>query len=216
MRKGGRLEERGEFYQTICRHFLQHRGSPFILSSREIELIAEWERMKIPLSAVLEGMNRAFEDRQRKPGRRTRVFSLDRCRIFVLDAYKQDCERHVGRTGERPFRGERDKRKRILREIDGFLSSSPPVHDLCDLFLSLRSDLKRGIWDEESLERAEAAVEDILVAQATPQERERIAAEVVSEFDVKGTLEFDRIVRLKLIKELRTKYRVPHISLFFY
>ncbi|MBN1223039.1 MAG: hypothetical protein JXB23_07300 [Candidatus Aminicenantes bacterium] len=215
-RKEGRTKERGEYYQVISRSFLHLRGAPFILSSREIELIADWEEMGIPLPVVLEGIKRAFEFRKRKTGRRSKVFSLNWCQVFVLEAYKQYRERHVGKTGCRPYGGEGDKGKKILSEIDSYLAASPQIRDLELLFIELRRGLKKGHWDEEFLEKKEEVVEEVLAANATSQERARASAEVTAEYGLRRGEEFDRILRLKLVKELRTKHRVPHISPFYY
>jgi len=208
--------ERGEYYQAISRTFLKLRGAPFILSSREIGLIAEWEDMQIPLPVVLEGIKQAFEYRKRRRGLRSGFFSLNGCGYFVLEAYKMHRDRRIGGMPTRSSGTEMDKGERILGEIERFLSESPRIPALDRLFKDLREDLRKGRWDEESLEKKEGMVEDILAGQAAPQERADISTEVTAEFRLGSGEEFDRIMRLKLIKELRRKYRVPHISPFYY
>jgi hypothetical protein len=166
-------EEQGEYYQAISREFLLQRGAPFILSSREIELIADWEETRIPLPVVLEGIKQAFEFRRRKTGQRSKVFSLNWCRVSVMEAYRQYRERLVGTEGSRPASGEAEKKKKLLSEIDTFLAESVRIRDLELLFIELRHALKRGRWDEEWLERAEEAVEDVLAEKATSREKAR-------------------------------------------
>lgn len=61
------MKEAGsKYFQSIALHFFKHRGAPFFLSSKELDYIAGWEKMGIPLHVVLEGIERSFESYRRK------------------------------------------------------------------------------------------------------------------------------------------------------
>jgi hypothetical protein len=216
-KKGWGLKAREEYYRTISQYFLEQRGAPFFLSSQELSLIADWEKMEIPLRVVLEGLRRAVENRRQRPGRRAKFLSLNQCQRFVLESHKQHRERRIG--GERRV-SQNDlsvKRKKILSEINRFLAQSHGhIKEVNQLFSQLRSDLNRGNWDEEYIERTETQIEEVLVDRATPEERKYATEAVRSEFGAMESEEFDRVVRIRLIKELRLKYQIPYVSPFYF
>jgi len=77
-------KEREQYYQSIARHLISLRGSPFYLSAREMEIIESWESQGIPLSTVLEGLKQGYAAfRVRKAGR-GRKFSLLHCQKHVF------------------------------------------------------------------------------------------------------------------------------------
>ena len=55
-----------------------------------------------------------------------------------------------------------------------------------------------------------------LVLELTPEERQQAIDTVASEIEVTAGEEFDRLVRISLIKELRSKYQIPYVSPFYY
>ena len=69
---------------------------------------------------------------------------------------------------------------------------------------------------EEDLEKAENEIEALLVKQASSAEREATAKAVRDEFPEAKGREFQRIFRIKLIKYMRDKYKIPHLALYFY
>jgi hypothetical protein len=211
------LKAREKYYRGISRFFLEQRGAPFFLSSQELNIIAEWEQMAIPLRVVLDGLRQAFEHRKKRAGRQVRFFSLNRCNRFVLEAHKQHLERHIGgEKGVSPKELSETKGK-IIAEINRYLAHSPRhLDDLNRLLSKLRSELRRGHWNEEDIEKTEARIEAILVKKATPAERRKAADAVRSEYGNLRSEEFDRILRLRLIKELRHKYRIPYVSPFYF
>jgi len=75
--------------------------------------------------------------------------------------------------------------------------------------------IARG-FDEERLEELENDVEALVIGMASEAERNQIRKEVMSEFGNKNLNDLDRIQNLKLIKHIREKYGIPHISLYYY
>ena len=208
---------REEYYRTISQYFLEQRGAPLFLSSKELSLIADWEKMGIPLRVVLDGLRQAVETLRQRPGRKTKFFSLDQCHRFVLESDKMHRERRIGRERKTTQNDISVKRKKILSEINRFLDQSPHhLDEVNRLFARIHSDLSQGKWDEDLIEKTEARIEDALVAKATPEERKQASEAVASEFGIMRDEEFDRIVRIRLIKELRHKYQIPYVSPFYF
>ena len=191
------------------------RGAPFFLSSKELDLIAKWERMEIPLHVVLEGVKRAFSNYRRKAGRKARILSLGFCDFQVLRAFEQAREKQVGRKGRVVERDE--KRIRAKAEVKKFLETIPsPVEYLKGMFSRAKKILSQTRFDEEELERIEEEIEELLFRNTPNAEKGNIKAEVLAEFDFKKKEEFSRIFRIRLVKYLRKKYKIPYISLYFY
>ena len=87
---------RNRYFQEIAHEFLKSRGAPFFLSSKDLDLIAAWEKMGIPLRVALEGVDRAFENYRAKTAARPKILSLAFCKNQVLKAFEQYKERKVG------------------------------------------------------------------------------------------------------------------------
>jgi hypothetical protein len=202
------LKAREQYYRAISQYFFEQRGAPFFLSSQELNLIADWEKIKIPLRVVLDGLRQAFEHRRQRAGRQAKFFSLNQC---------QHRERRIGGERGALHKELSEKKDKILSEINRFLALSPHHSDeLNRIFTQLRDELGQGHWDEEYIEKTEAHIEEILVNSATPKERKHASDAAASEYGVMGSEEFERVVRLRLIKELRQKYRIPYISPFYF
>lgn len=208
-------KQRSEYYQSIARYFFKQRGAPFFLSSTELDLVTKWEKMKIPLPAVLEGIKGAFENYRRKPGKKTRIQTLTYCEPAVLNAFDQYRERRVGHERSRMERAE--KKNRASAEIRKFLDTLPEtISYLQEAYSRAHRLFSLGPVDEEELERIEGEVEELLWEHTSEEERERIKADVRSEYKVEERKEFLRILRIKLVKAQRDKYKIPYISLFYY
>ena len=208
-------EQRSEYYQSIARYFFKLRGAPFFLSSTELNLVEKWEKMEIPLFVVLEGIKRAFDNYMRKPGRKTKIQTLAYCENQVLNAFDQYRDRRVG--GERKIRGRTEKKNQAKDEIKKFLDTLPgQIGYLKDAYSRAQRSLSHSHVDEEELERIEGEVEGLIWEHSSEEERERVETDVCSEYKIKEGEEFLRILRIKLVKALRDRYKIPHISLFYY
>jgi hypothetical protein len=208
-------EQRSEYYQSIARYFFKLRGAPFFLSSTELNLVEKWEKMEIPLFVVLEGIKRAFDNYMRKPGRKTKIQTLAYCENQVLNAFDQYRDRKVG--GERKIRGKTEKKNRAKDEIKKFLDTLPDqIGYLKDAYSRAQRLLSHSHVDEEELERVEGEVEGLIWENSSEKERERVETDVRSEYKIKEGEEFLRILRIKMVKALRDRYKIPHISLFYY
>jgi len=207
--------KRNQYFQVIAHRFLEARGAPFFLSSKDIDLITTWEKMGIPLKVVLEGMGRTFENYRAKPGERQKIHSLVFCKLQVLKAFEQFKERKVG---SHKSRYEREKKRKIIKgEVQRFLSDIPsPLSYLEEIYVRALKILSRRDVKEEELERLEEEIEEFLFKNCPQRERERVKRDILEKYPFKEKDEFHSIFRIKLIKTLREMYKVPHISFFYY
>jgi hypothetical protein len=208
-------KRRSKYFQSVAIHFFKHRGAPFFLSSKELDYVARWENMGIPLHVVLEGIERSFESYRRKPGRKSRIQSLAFCDLQVLKAFEQDRERKVGHKKRIVERHE--KRDRARAEVERFLAKMPQqIGYLKEAYSLAQKVLSQSSFDEEELERIEGKIEELLWKNSVKEEKERVKSGILKDYEFKQEEEFERIFKIKLVKVLRDKYKIPYISLFYY
>ena len=206
------MDLRSGYLQTVAGFFLGLRGAPFFLSPKEIQALNCWESDGIPLSVVLDAIQAFFDrDRMRK-GRRKGV-RITHCQAEVRRFYVSFKERRVGRGDGLTHR--RDKGSRIRTAVDTFLQDVPDEwSELRPFFEEARIIVQADELDEEKLESLDTSVEDMLVRKAPS--------------DIAGTIEHQvlclgladreeqRILRLRLIKYLRSQIKIPYLSPFYY
>jgi hypothetical protein len=207
-------KQRSQYYQAIAREFLTHRGTPFFLSSKDLILIAQWEKMRIPLKVVLEGIERSFENYRMKSGKKGKVTALAFCEPQVLRNFEQYRERQVGL--KKKVVTQEERRKKIRDEVQRFLKDlHPQVNFLREVYSHAEKMLSRKNIEESELERMDEEVERILLSSCLEEEKELVRKEVLNEFrPAEG--EFSRIFEAKLLKLLRNKYKIPYLSSFYY
>lgn len=206
--------ETSRYFQTVTRIFLEHRGAPFFLSSKEVDNIKVWKDMDIPLQIVREGIKDCFEAQRRRPGRKSKISSLAFCHPFVLRGYEAYKERKIG--GKRKSFRKEDKQRQLKKAVEGFLAICPDsLLDIRQVFSRVLNLISQGT-DEELFEDLENEVEALVSGMASGAEREFIRKEVMAEFGNRNGQERERIQDLKLIKHIRKKYAIPHISLYYY
>jgi hypothetical protein len=206
--------ETSRYFQAVSRFFLQQRGAPFFLSSKEVEKIREWKNLGIPLLIVREGIKDCFVTHRRRSGRKGKILSLAFCHTFVLRGYEAHKERKVG--GQRKSSQKEEKREELKKTIERFLASCPENFPDMRKVFSRVLKLTSKDSNEEILEDLEFEVEALIIGMASETERKQVRDEVITEFGEKNAPERDRIQDLMLIKHIRKKYAIPHISLYYY
>jgi hypothetical protein len=208
-------EDKSRYYGEISAAFLRLRGAPFILSGRELHVLAGWEKQGIPLNAVMEGIESAFSSLQKKaePGRR--AVSLHYCDSFVQRAFDQVKDRRTG--GARRAGGRENKKADILRAVTAFLDGLPEELFFLKRFYEKALRLAESAEDrEEDLESLEAEIEGVLEAHCPAEEWDRAQRELeVEAAGVQGE-ERARLVRRLALRSLRGKYKIPYVSFPFY
>jgi hypothetical protein len=216
MAKQEGLDRRSGYYQTIAKVFIDLRGAPFFLSSKELDMVRQWEERGIPLRVVLEGIRESFE-RPGHRGKRRKPYTLDSCNSFVLRAFELYQDRCVGRKNTKSSGEEKKWRRRILREVERFLADIPEeLHTLRPVYSKLQTKLSRGAVTEEELEKAEEAIERLIEKSLSAAQIQTITAEIRVEFGKIRGAKFDEIFRIKALKAKREKHKIPHVSPFYY
>ena len=207
-------QAQNEYYQAIAREFLRRRGAPFLLSPRDVAVIAEWEKDGVPLEVVMEGIGRAF-DGIRDRSRGTKGRSLSFCDSQVRKALAQHADRAAGRR--KPGVPRSAKVDKALKEIARCLRSLPSGdRELRPLFEAASGLLAQAAPDEEALEKIDDLVDAVLWSRASASERDALKRQMAGDLAGLDSGEVETAVRTRLIKSSRQKQKVPYVSLFYY
>ncbi|MGB9893069.1 MAG: hypothetical protein ACPLRA_01550, partial [Candidatus Saccharicenans sp.] len=202
---------RQDYYQTIARAFLKHQTSMFFLPPRDLALITEWEKLKIPLEAIIEGIERTFS-RQMARKKKRKIYSLSLCEKEVLKAYSQFQERLVGKQAA-PF-DRAEKIKKINQEIFNFLKNLPSeLTFLEEPLTKAQAILEMESPDERALEELDEEIDRLLWIRSPERDKESCWQEIRIDYPGKTDQELSEIQRTRLIKNLRNKHKIPYLSL---
>lgn len=206
--------EKSVYYRTIAREYLKRRGGPVFLSARDQAVIAGWEKARVPLDVVLEGIGRAF-DRLSAKGERSHRLTLSACGRHVEAAMAQHREREAGRwTTDRP---RHDKRSRARREIEAGLRGLPPgEREIAGRLEAALDILTAEVPDEAELERIDAEIDRLLASRAGDAERREAEAELRRDRSGRVGRPHEEAVTRKLARDLRLRLRIPYVSLFYH
>lgn len=98
------MENYFNYFTEIEEHFWQKRGAHLLVSPLDWAIVETWQKAGIPLSAVLKGIDRAFESwgRSRRAAGGRQLKSLAYCVDAVLDAAEEAKEAAAGSGPEVP------------------------------------------------------------------------------------------------------------------
>jgi hypothetical protein len=179
-----------------------------------VALIARWEKARVPLDAVLEGMERAFAN-YRKGGRPAKALTLAFCEYQVGKAFAGRREKRTG--GTRKIAPRTAKRDRLREEIGRFLGEVPPgLETLAEAFEAARTLLDDPGAGEDGLEALDDTVDEALWRAAPDGEKARVRKDVLGGLSGKRALDLEDVARTKLVKEMRERHKVPYLSLYYY
>jgi hypothetical protein len=210
-----RQAQRSRYFQEIAQAFFDLRGAPFVLSSRDMVTISVWEETGIPLRVVLEGIQRGFEVYRKRQPQGRKIPSLSFCNAQVLKAFAEFRDRGVGR---RRKEGSREAKKRRAKlEVERFLQSlAPGAGYLEGTYREALGILSRRAVNEERLESLQSEAEELILRHAQETERARVEHRIKENLKGRPESEVQELCRIQLVKTLREKHRIPHLSLFYY
>jgi len=209
------FKDRSRYFQTAARYLFERRGAPFILTPVEFAVLNRWASMGIPQRIVLEGIKNAFDNLHGRSVQRKKLFKLIQCEYEVIEAFNQYKDRKTG--GDDSFSPPEESIEKLKREVIRFIDRIPSgFFELEEIFCKVRILLTQGNIDEEFLEMGDAKVERILLTKGTKEEKQNIRESIKIEYKEKGENEIGEIFRIKWIKHLRRKYKIPYLSLFYY
>lgn len=208
-------DRRSRYFQDIAAAFFRLRGAPFVLSSGDMVMIADWERAGIPLGVVEEGIRRASERARTARPAPWRLASLAGCDRDVRRAFQEHRDRRVGRASVPVTRS----RKAGLAEaaVRAFLDADPAgVRFLREVYGRALALLSAKTVREEELDRLEEQAERLILEEATGADREAAEARVRADFPGLPSAERPGVMAVELVRRTREKHGIPHLSLYYY
>jgi len=228
------LQNYFNYFTEIEEHFQHRRGGVLMLSTLDWALIETWKDARIPLEAVLRGIDTTFDNYERRPSKTRKINGLGFCAQEVLAAAEAMKEAAVGEStpnkGFEPAEIAAFLRKNASQLKHASLPStarfSPQILAL-ETSSSLR-DLANEIETKsalrlEDLERHLTVLEEKLFAflLAAVPDGDVVAIRAQADRELaayRSKMPFSQIEQLRkqfVHKRLLEKYGLPRLSLFY-
>ncbi|MGA8026398.1 MAG: hypothetical protein WB992_04580 [Bryobacteraceae bacterium] len=214
------------YFTEIEEHFQRARGTGlFLLSPIDWALIENWKNSGIPVEAVLQGIDEAFEKwRSRKIKRRT-VNSVAYCAQAVMKAAQRltSRTRTAATSVEPPFSTD-DVRAHLAKALDALHQRcEPPFHEVASSLEALLADTQSRMQDLEDLERRLTAMEEKIVAALRTLESDEDLFSIRQTLDqelrpYRSKMTADQLAMLErryLETALLERAKLPRLSLFY-
>ncbi len=232
------------YFTEIEEYFWRKRGAHILVSPLDWAILETWQRAEIPISAVLKGIDRAFEsyERSRRGQAGKQMKTLAYCVDAVLDAAEEEKEAAggtgprigAGRTPAEPF--SRDEVRRYFeRNIERLKSASEALAAEQPEISARAGDAAEKLHkrmalldspahvDLEDLERNLTVLEEKLSASLAANAREDLLVEIRRELD-RQLAPFRRKMTPEQLTALERRYtqkrlfdahKLPRLSLFY-
>jgi hypothetical protein len=232
------------YFTEIEEYFWRKRGAHLLVSPLDWAIVETWQKAGIPLSAVLKGIDRAFESwgRSRRAAGGRQLKSLAYCVDAVLDAAAEAQEAAAGsgpeiksaRPAAEPF--SRDELQQYLKRNESRLRASAEKHRNLRAVIASRLEetAKRleeiapivdapGALDLEDLERRLTVLEEKLTAALSADADEDLLLAIRREIDrslapYRRKMSAEQLAQLErqyTQKRLFEQFDVPRLSLFY-
>jgi len=232
------------YFTEIEEYFWQKRGAHLLVSPLDWAIVETWQKAGIPLSAVLKGIDRAFESyaRSRRAAGGRQLKSLSYCVDAVLDAAEEEKETAAG-TGPITTAAKKEEEtfsREVLRAFfnrnDERLSTAaaavraalPELASRVDDARARLADLSPlvespGALDLEDLERRLTVIEEKLTAALTAGAPEEFLLDLRRDMDHQlapyrrkmNSAQLAQLERQYMQKRLWERYNLPRLSLFY-
>jgi hypothetical protein len=232
------------YFTEIEEYFWQKRGAHLLVSPLDWAIVETWQKAGIPLSAVLKGIDRAFESyaRSRRSAGGRQLKSLAYCVDAVLEAADEEKETAAGtgpvattaKKSEETFSREA-LRMFFNRNVERLLAAATAVR-AAQTELALRMDEtctrlaelsalvdSPGALNLEDLERRLTVIEEKLTAALTSGAPEEFLLEIRRDMDHQlaryrrkmSSAQLAQLERQYMQKRLWERYNLPRLSLFY-
>jgi hypothetical protein len=194
-----------------------------LLSTIDWALIETWREAGIPLAAVLQGIDAAFDKHDRKK-RTRRVNGLAYCAQEVLSAMEGMKEAAVGAAPGRPSAAEQGfEQERIAAHLEAAALQLNSFLEIADRLQGLAKEVRSKQPQLEELERSLTVLEEKLFAivlTTTPEAelvelRQQAAAELAPYRSRMPAMQIRQVEQQFLHKRLLEKLNLPRLSLFY-
>lgn len=231
------MENYFNYFTEIEEHFQRRRGSLLLLSTLDWALIETWREAGVPLTAVLRGIDAAFDkyESRKSRARVRRVNGLAYCSQEVMTAVEEMKEASIGaapmQSSEEPAPGFEAERIAAHLELcaNELLAAILPgvaqetAQEMVRRLQELAIGAREKPPDLEELERTLTVLEEKLFAMllATAPEgdlatmRELASRELAPYKRRMQAMQIRQIEQQFLHKRLLEKYRLPRMSLFY-
>ncbi len=230
------------YYTEIEEYFWRKRGAHLLVSPLDWAIVETWQQAGISLTAVLKGIDRAFESYARsRRGAGRPLKSLAYCASAVLDAAAEEKETMAGAGPQaKPAKKEetfsRDElrayfsrnREQLERAAAKLVAGQPELAEKVKDTAARIGELLRildapGNIDIEDLERRMTVLEEKLTAALLAAVPEETLLGVRRELDrqlaaYRGKMSAEQLRHLEqkyIEKRLREHYHLPRLSLFY-
>jgi hypothetical protein len=218
------------YFTEIEEHFQRRRGSLLLLSTIDWALIETWREAGIPLAAVLQGIDAAFDkyDARKNKARVRRVNGLAYCAQEVISAMDAMQEAAVGAKPARPSTEEQGfEQERIAAHLEGaaqqLRTAKGGLGEIADRLQVLAGDIRAKLPQLEELEQSLTVLEEKLFAillTSTPEAellalRQQAAAELAPYRSRMPATQIRQVEQQFLHKRLLEKCNLPRLSLFY-
>jgi len=217
------------YFTEIEEHFQRRRGTLLLLSTVDWALIETWREAGIPLAAVLQGIDAAFDkfDARKNKSRVRRVNGLAYCAQEVLSAMEAMQEAAVGAVPARPGATEQGfEQERIAAHLKGAarqLQDTGKFAEIADRLEALSREVTQAMPQLEHLEQSLTVLEEKLFAMilaSTPEAellavRQQAAAELAPYRSRMPAMQIRQVEQQFLHKRLLEKLDLPRLSLFY-
>lgn len=211
------------YFTEIEEHFQRARGTGlFLLSPLDWALIENWKNAGVPVEAVLQGIDSAFEKWHSRKIKRRAVNSLAYCAQAVMEAAQRSPSRSTANASS-PFAA--DEVKRYLENGAGQLRSRPELvfQEIADSLENLASEVTENLGSAEDLERRLTALEEKVVANVRASQSDEELYLIREELDrelkpYRGKMTAEQIAMLErryLDTALLERAKLPRLSLFY-
>jgi hypothetical protein len=232
------------YFTEIEEYFWQKRGAHLLVSPLDWAIVETWQKAGIPLSAVLKGIDRAFESyaRSRRAAGGRQLKSLSYCVDAVLDAAEEEKETAAG-TGPVATSGSKTEEtfsrealriffsrnsERMLAAASAVRAAQPELASRMEETRARLVDVaplveSPGAVDLEDLERRLTVVEEKLTAALTSGTPEEFLLEIRRDMDHQlapyrrkmSSAQLSQLERQYMQKRLWERYNLPRLSLFY-
>ena len=232
------------YFTEIEEYFWQKRGAHLLVSPLDWAIVETWQRAGIPLSAVLKGIDRAFESyaRSRRAAGGRQLKSLSYCVDAVLDAAEEEKETAAG-TGPAAPSAQKDEETFSRDALRGFFrknaerlsavkaalgSEQPELGARLEAARASLAEIEAAVdspsaLDLEDLERRLTVLEEKLTTTLTANAPDEFLLEIRRDLDRQlapyrrkmNAAQLAQLERQYMQKRLWERYNLPRLSLFY-
>jgi hypothetical protein len=214
------------YFTEIEEHFQRARGTGlFLLSPLDWALIESWKNAGIPLSAVLKGIDDAFEKWHVRKRKHRFVNSVAYCAQAVLEVAQRAPTGHRNERQSSDAQFTPEELRIHLEKTAGILRarSETSFQEVASSLEALARDAEHHVHQLEDLERRLTAMEDKMVATARSLESDENLYSIRNTLDAelrpyRGKMTADQLATLErryLDSAILERAKLPRLSLFY-